>query len=159
MFRHEGSGHAADVFRDAKAFALQQGDLLSDRAMLLEGEFRHGPDAVAERTVVGALGVHAPGDFIDAQLDRYACSILLIVQMRIWNRSAVRVRPRHQMHWHYTTRSSGCGARLTCMDDVTSWQRPRRWGNWRLAKEREHLSALLWSHTFASVEIGLRALN
>ena len=66
-FGHESRGHAADIRRDAKALALQHSDLLSDRAVLFEGEFRHGPDAVAQGAVILGFGIDVAGYDIKAQ--------------------------------------------------------------------------------------------
>jgi hypothetical protein len=66
-FRDEGCCHAAHIARDAEALALQDGDLLGNRAVFLEGEFRHGPDSIAQGAVIARFGVHVAGNSIEAQ--------------------------------------------------------------------------------------------
>ena len=65
--RDEGRRNAGDIARDAEALALEKRDLLFGRAVLLEGEFRHSPDPVAEGDVVGAALVHVTRDHVEAK--------------------------------------------------------------------------------------------
>ena len=55
------------TFGDAEALALEHGDLLGDCAVLFEGEFRRGPDAVAQGAVIFGLGIDMAGNGFKAQ--------------------------------------------------------------------------------------------